>query len=84
MTWNEAHTTANRLWTKWVSDKPHVSILTHGPDAVCAAYDLNRIHASMLHEHRFHRSGKSTATAGLMREVRGELVLLGKLRKILE
>ena len=83
MTWNEANTAAQRLWTKWVSDKPHVSILTHGPNAEHVSYDLDRIHDSMLREARFHRTGKSTATPGLISEVRGELILIGKVRKAL-
>jgi hypothetical protein len=83
MTWNEAHAHAQRLWTKWVSSNPAVSILTHGPYAEYVAYDLDRIHASMLSEARWHRTGKSNATPGLIREVKGELILLGKVRKAL-
>ena len=81
---NEANTAAQKLWTKWVSDKPAVSILTHGPFAEHVSFDLDRIHASMLQESRFHRTGKSKASAGLISEVKGELILLGKIRKALE
>lgn len=84
MTWNEANTKARILWTKWVSDKPASSILTDGPNAPPVAYDLERIHDSMLREARFHRTGKSKVSAGLISEVKGELILLGKIRKALE
>lgn len=83
MTWQEANTHAYRLWAKWVSDKPHSSILTHGPYAPYIAYDLDRIHASMLQEARWHRTGNSKATESLIREVKGEMILLGKVRKAL-
>jgi hypothetical protein len=84
MTRNEANTKAQMLWTKWVSDKPAVSILTHGPNAEHVSFDLDRIHASMLQESRFHRTGRSNATAELISEVKGELILLGKIRKALK
>ena len=83
MTRNEADIKAQMLWEKWVSDKPAVSILTHGPNAEHVSFDLDRIHASMLREARWHRTGKSNATSSLISEVRGELILLGKVRKAL-
>ena len=83
MTWIEASNKAQMLWTKWVSDKPASGILTHGLNAPFVAYDLDRIHASMLQEARWHRTGKSSATPALISEVRGELILLGKVRKAL-
>jgi hypothetical protein len=67
--WAEAHSRAMFLYEKWVSfDKK---------------LDLDRIHASMLQEARWHRTGKSGASAGLISETKGELILLGKIRKVL-
>lgn len=79
MTWNIANSHAYRLWLKWVSDRPHYS----GLNGSTISYDLDRIRASMLQEARWHRTGKSNATPGLIREVKGELILLGKVRKAL-
>jgi hypothetical protein len=83
MTWNEANTAAQNLWLKWVSANPAQSILTHGPDTQHVSYDLDRIHASMLQEFRWHCTGRSSASAGLISETKGELILLGKIRKAL-
>jgi hypothetical protein len=83
MTWIEANNKAQMLWTKWVSDKPASSILTHGPNASFVAYDLQRIHASILQEFNWHRAGKSKATPALISETRGDLITWGKVHKAL-
>ena len=44
-------------------------------------YDLDRIHASMLHEYRYQRTRADRK--GVTSEIRGELVMLGKIRKAL-
>lgn len=83
MTSNEAITHAYRLWKKWVSARPAVGVngyLIHSHETY-KAFDLDYIHNCMLREYRWIRSGK--VTPGLIREVKGELVLLGKIRKAL-
>jgi hypothetical protein len=71
MTQSEASRKAWELHLKWVG--------------TCNSTDFNlgRIHASMLHEVRWHRTGKSSATLSLIAETKGELILLGKIRKAL-
>jgi len=87
MDWNTANTEATKLWYKWVSSRPAVGIdgyLQQSRDmADYKLYDLDRIHSSMLQEYRYIRQGTSRATPGLISEVKGELILLGKIRKAL-
>jgi hypothetical protein len=73
MTWQEAVAIAYRLQAKWVGK-------VEPPDV---GYNLDRIHASMLQEARWHRTGKSSASAALISETKGDLILLGKVRKAL-
>lgn len=73
MTFRDAIQHGYRLQEKWVGK-------THEPGV---GFELDRIHASMLRESRWHRTGKSSATIGLIKEVKGELVLLGKIRNTL-
>jgi hypothetical protein len=44
-------------------------------------YDLARVHKSMLQEYRYQRT--LSGRVALAREIHGELVLLGKVRKAL-
>lgn len=84
MTWTEANTHAYELWVRWVSSKPHQGHHNGFTEqADYQAYNLDRIHASMLQEARWHATGKSKASPTLISEVKGELILLGKIRKVL-
>ena len=78
MTWQEALREAMRLQRKWVGQ---AYIGQYG--CTGSGYELDRIHSSILREARFHRSGKSTASAGLISETKGDLIRLGKIRKVL-
>lgn len=84
---NTAMTEAMNLWTKWVSAKPYAGfdgyvIRTSIPEEY-EFYNLDLIHASMLKEARWHATGNSSASPALISEVKGELILLGKVRKAL-
>jgi hypothetical protein len=46
-------------------------------------YDLDVIHRSMLQEYRWIRTGRAKVSPALITEVRGELIMLGKIRKAL-
>jgi hypothetical protein len=87
MTKNDAILAATVLWKKWVSLRPavgHNGYLQQSDSMEdYRFYDLPKLHEVILHEYRWHRTGKSTATPSLQREVRGELILLGKIRKAL-
>ena len=84
MDWTSANTEASRLWKKWVSDKPAKGIHNgYTEQEHYQAYDLERIHSCMLQERRYHATGKSNATPAIISEVKGELILLGKIRKAL-
>lgn len=71
MTVHEAINHAYRLQAEWVGLHP----------GVC--YDLNRIHASMLQEHRWNQERPARCTPACARETQGKLILLGKVRKAL-
>ena len=68
MTWQTALKHARYLYTMWVS--------AHGE------IDLDRIHASMLQDYQYRR-GKPEFAA-VCRDIRGQFVLLGKVRKALD
>jgi hypothetical protein len=72
MTAQQAITHAYRLHEVWIG----VNDIRQG-----RGYDLNRIRASMLQDYRYRR-GKPQF-AGVAREIRGQLSLLGKVRKAL-
>ena len=78
---------AHKLWVKWVSARPAIGrdgYLRSSDDmAEYRFYDIPTIHDSMLREYRWIRTGKAKVTPGLVREVRGELILLGKVRRAL-
>ena len=87
MNQQEAIQHAYRLWKKWVSFRPAYGRngylgYADSPEGY-RAFDLDKIHECMLHEARWHRTGKSNATPGLIKEVKGELILLGKVRAAL-
>jgi hypothetical protein len=88
MTWTEANTKAYELWARWVSNRPAVGINGYIRQTMdhneYQAYDLDRIHASMLQEARWHATGRSAASPALISEVKGELITLGKVRKALQ
>jgi hypothetical protein len=63
---------ANRLWEIWIGP------LCRKPQG----FDFDRIHASMLQDYRYRRN--KPQFAGVCREIRGQFVLLGKVRKALE
>jgi hypothetical protein len=73
MTWQEALREAMRLQRKWVGQTYEQT----------AGYEMDRIHSAILRESRFHRTGRSTASAGLISETKGDLIRLGKIRKVL-
>ena len=68
-----AHAIARHLHEVWV-----------GPIGPFESFDLARIHASMLQEHRWNRMRPARCTPACARETKGALVLLGKVRKALE
>lgn len=70
MTQLEATAKAVVLWQKWI---------THSTTGL----DLELVRASIKRELAFYHSGKSTISKGLASEMHGELILLGKLRKVL-
>lgn len=83
----EAIPIAYKLWHKWVSARPAIGIdgymrSSSDPNDY-QGYDLDKIRECIRAEIRFHRSGKSNASVALMREVRGEAILLGKVRMAL-
>ena len=63
---------AYRLQSVWV-----------GKGSAEKPFDLERIHASMLQEHRWNRERPARCTPACARETMGELILLGKVRKAL-
>jgi hypothetical protein len=68
----------NRAYTmhiEWVSAKD----ITLGK-----GYNLGRIHTSMLAEHQANRHNPTRCSQACARETVGQLILLGKLRKILD
>jgi hypothetical protein len=74
MNTGKAISEAYRLHEKWVS----MADIRNGK-----GYDLNRIHASMLSEHRANRKRPARCTPACAKETIGELILLGKIRKAL-
>lgn len=74
MTVTKAIAAAYALHTEWVSARE----IREG-----LGYDLARIHASMLAEHRANLARPGRCTVECARETRGKLVLLGKIRKVL-
>ena len=70
----EAIKLAYHLHEKWVS----AADIRTG-----RGFDLDRIHASMLQEHRANLASPARCTPECARETRGELVLLGKVRRAL-
>lgn len=71
MTRNQAITHAYNLMHEWVTCKE-------------SGFNLDRIHASLLQEHRWNRRMPARVTVANARETRGKLILLGKVRKALE
>jgi len=70
MDFGTAVTEAHRLFEIWVSaDKSGLDLQTI----------LDRTQASMLHDYRYRRNHPQFA--GVVREIRGQFVLLGKIRK---
>ena len=87
MKWNEANTKAYELWATWISSRPAVGFdgyisQSTNPDDY-QPYDLDVIHDSILRESRWHATGQSKASPALISEVKGQLILLGKIRKAL-
>jgi hypothetical protein len=74
MTLNQAILATYKLQVKWVG----VTDIHEG-----RGFSLDRIHASMLHEHRANVQRPARCTRACARETMGELILLGKIRKIL-
>ncbi len=65
---------AQHLYQMWISSKfPIDGVMTQGA--------LDRVHTSMLQDYRYRR-GKPQFAA-VCREIRGQFVLLGKVRKAL-
>lgn len=77
MTSGEAGGHAFRLFRKWVSSEG---------DSIYAASEegLARTHASMLQEHRWNAKNPARCSAGCAAETRGDLVMLGKVKKALQ
>lgn len=69
MTKSEAAAKAIVLWQKWVTSGSH--------------FNLDRLHDVILRESRFHATGKSYASLSLIAETKGELIALGKIRRVL-
>lgn len=78
MTLHEAYIKAAQLQTKWVGEVP-VDARLRG----AANYDLDRIHASMLQEHRWNREHPARCSKGCAAETFADLIMLGKVRKAL-
>ena len=74
MTDTEAIRAAYELHAIWVSENDIKS---------GKGFDLDRIHASMLSEHRANLQRPGRCTPASARETRGALVRLGKVRKAL-
>lgn len=72
MTVSQAIKHAYRLQAEWVGK---------ADSGTC--YDLNRIHASMLQEHRWNQERPARCTPECAKETKGDLILLGKVRKAL-
>jgi hypothetical protein len=72
MTANTAINHAYRLQSEWV-----------GKPLPGSCYNLDRVHASILQEHRWNRRVPGRVTAANARETHGALILLGKVRKAL-
>lgn len=72
MTRTEAASKARQFHEEWVGRIP-----------VFETYDLERIHASMLQEHRWNRQHPARCTSACAAETFGKLILLGKIRKAL-
>ena len=70
MDWQTAVRERGRLWRKWISGS------TEG-------ISTDRIQESILRELRAARTGKIQTSVGLRREMAGELILCGKIRKAL-
>ena len=88
MTWTEANTAARKLWVKWVSSRPAVGFdgyLQVDTDPThYKFYDLDYAHKCILEDYRATLKNPSRITPSLFREVKGELILLGKVRKALD
>lgn len=87
MDWSTANALASDLWREFISLRPAVGLngyLRHStmPDDY-RYYDLETIRASMLSELRATRKNPSRMTTAALRELRGKLILLGKIRATL-
>jgi hypothetical protein len=69
MTHTQAITESYRLYEKWVSFDKRV--------------DLDRVHASMLQEHRFNLKNPARVSPANASETRADLIRLGKVRAAL-
>jgi hypothetical protein len=69
MTHGQAISKSYELYEEWVSFDKQV--------------DLNRVHASMLQEYRWTLKNPGRMTAACFSELKGKLILLGKVRKAL-
>lgn len=70
MTTNQAIDKGYELMHEWVTCRE-------------SGFDLDRIHASILQEHRWNLRTPCRATAANRSETFGKLILLGKVRKTL-
>ena len=86
-TWTEANTIARKLWIKWVSGRPavgHDGYLVVDTDPThYKFYDLAYIHKCMLDDYRATVKNPSRMSLAAFKEVKGELILLGKVSKTL-
>lgn len=69
MNWMEACRESQKLYQMWVGKVPSEGV------------NLDRIHTSMLQDYRWRRN--KPQFSGVVREIRGQFVLLGKIRKVL-
>ena len=87
MTQNEASEKAAELWQEWVSARPAIGYngyLQESSDMnEYRFYDLSVIHRSMLQEYRWTLKNPARMTVECFSELKGKLVLLGKVRKAL-
>lgn len=72
MTYSQAITHAYELHKEFVSERDII---------MGKGFDLKRIHASLLQEFRWTRKTPGRMTPAAFSEIRGKLILLGKVRK---
>ena len=65
-----------RLFEKWIG-----SVQLRNPPFACNAAHMDQIRASMLQDLRYQRTREDRKA--ITREIRGEMILLGKIRKAL-